>query len=128
MSVAGSRFYGSRGRDVVHAHHHVRRTSSNAAFVGATTPADGMSRNVIGGINGAHFGSPHSEVLQRFGDNGRLGSGRIWITMSATGGDTHPMLIDADADVTLQTLGGGGGYRIQASRSTPLSMTFSSVR
>ena len=113
---------------MIHAHHHVRRTSSNATFVDATAPNDGRSRNVIGGINGGHVGSPHREVLMRFGDDGRLGEGRIWITMSATGGDSHPALIDADADVILQTLGGGAGYRVQAARSTPESRAYSSVR
>lgn len=128
VGVAGDRFYGPLGMDVVHAHHHVRRTSSNALFVDAVAPLDGRSRNVVGGINGGHVGSPHGDVLARFGDGGRLGDGRIWITMSATGGDDHPILVDADADVTLQTLGGGAGYRIQASRTTPFSLSFASVR
>jgi len=128
VSVATDTFYGPLGVDVVHAHHHVRRTSSNATFVGALVPSDGLSRNVIGGINGGHVGSPHGDVLARFGDDGRLGTGHVWITMSATGGDSHPTLIDADADVVLQTLGGGAAYRIQAARSTPLSHTYDAVR
>lgn len=128
VAVAGPRFYGALGADVIHAHHHVRRTSNNATFVAATAPNDGRSRNVIGGINGGHVGSPHGEVLMRFGDGGRLGEGRIWITMSATGGDAHPALIDADADVIVQTIGGGAGYRVQAARSTPESRAYPTVR
>lgn len=128
IGVAGARFYGPLGADVVHAHHHVRATSSNATFVDATAPRDGRSRNVIGGINGGHIGSPHAEVLARFGDDGRLGEGRIWITMSATGGATHPALVDADADVILQTIGSGAGYRVQAARSTPESRSYRAVR
>lgn len=128
VRVAGETFYGALGMDVTHAHHHVRRTSSNATFVDAMAPSDGLSRNVIGGINGGHVGSPHGDVLMRWGDGGRLGEGRIWVTMTATAGDDHAVLVDADADVTLQTLGGGSHYRIQASRATPLSLTFESVR
>ncbi len=128
VAIAGARFYGALGSDVVHAHHHVRETSNNATFVAATAPLDGHSRNVIGGINGGHVGSPHGAVLARFGDDGRLGEGRIWITESASGGDSHPMLITADADVIVQTLGGGGGYRVQAARSTPESRAYPSVR
>lgn len=127
-SVAGGAFYGALGVDVVHAHHHARRTSNNATFVELTAPLDGRSRNVIGGINGGHIGSPHGEVLARFGDDNRLGDGYFWITMSASGGDTHPTLIDADANVVLQTRGRGAGYRIQAARATPLSHSYASVR
>ncbi len=127
-AVAGTAFYGPLGVDVVHAHHHVRRTSNNATFVDLTAPLDGRSRNVIGGINGGHINSPHGEVLARFGDSDRLGEGYIWITMSATGGDSHPRLIDADANVVLQTTGAGAGYRIQAARAMPLSHAYLSVR
>jgi len=127
-TVAGDTFYGALGMDVVHAHHHVRRTSNNATFVDLTTPLDGRSRNVIGGINGGHINSPHGEVLERFGDANRLAEGHIWITMSATGGDSHPTLIDADANVVLQTMGAGAGYRIQAARAMPLSHAYTSVR
>ncbi|MBX3272091.1 MAG: MBL fold metallo-hydrolase [Sandaracinaceae bacterium] len=128
VAFAGPRFYEALGSDVVQAHHHVRRTSSNATFVGALVPLDGRSRNVVGGINGGHAGSPHREVLARFGDDGRLGDGRIWITMSAVGGGSHPTLVNADADVIVQTLGGGAGYRVQAARATPESRAYRSVR
>ena len=128
VRVSGDAFYGALGMDVTHAHHHVRRTSSNAVFVDAMAPNDGRSRNVIGGINAGHVGSPHGDVLMRWGDGARLGEGRIWVTMTATAGDDHAALVDADADVTLQTLAGGSHYRIQASRATPLSLTFESVR
>lgn len=124
--IAGPYFYGALGADVVHAHHHVRRTSSSQAFVDLVTPGDGRSRNVVGGI-AAHFGSPHGEVLERFGE--RVGEGRIWITRSATGGDEHPLLIDADAAITVRTIDGGGGYEIEASRpGSPVRMRFGSVR
>jgi hypothetical protein len=129
VATAGDHFYGLLGMDVTHAHHHVRRTSSNAAFVDAMAPLDGLSRNVVGGINGGHVGSPHLDVLQRWGDSDRLGAGAIWITRSAPGGDDHPALIDADANVVVQTVGAGSGYRVQAAReAAPMSRTFSTVR
>lgn len=128
VRVAGATFYGPLGVDVIHAHHHVRGTSSNATFVDATAPLDGRSRNVIGGINGGHVGSPHAEVLQRFGDADRLGEGYIWITMSAAGGASHPRLVDADANVIVQTLSGGAGYRVQAASATPRSQAYVTVR
>lgn len=128
VATAADPFYGPLGMDVVHAHHHVRDTSSNLAFVEMVTPADGRSRNVIGGINGGHVGSPHGDVLARFGDDGRLGDGNVWITESAAGGDSHPTLIEADANVVLQTWGSGAGYRIQAARERPLSEPFEAVR
>ena len=112
---AGPRFYGASGIDVIHAHHHVRDTSSNAAFVDLVAPADGRSRNVVGGI-AAHVGSPHAAVLERFADGERLGDGRIWLTRTATGGDEHPRLVDADAAVVVRTADGGDAYEIEASR------------
>jgi len=114
--IAGPYFYGPMGVDVIHAHHHVRRTSSHRRFVDMVAPMDGLSRNVVGGI-AAHVGSPHSEVLARFGDDDRLGDGQIWTTRSATGGDEHPRLLDADAAIVVATVDGGRAYFVETSRA-----------
>lgn len=130
-TIAVPAFLGTNGSDVVHAHHHARRTSSNATFVDAVTPADGRTRNVVAGINAAHVGSPHAEVVEAFTNGGRLAGGAFWITTSAAGGATeatHPHLVVADGDVILQTTAGGGGYRLQAAGNKLRSRSFDVVR
>ncbi len=128
VTTAGATFYGARGVDMAHTHHHARRTSSNATLVNALAPEDGRSRNAIAGINAAHLNSPHAQVLAAWADNGRLGDGYFWVTKVATGGDTHARLIDADGPVVLQTVQGGRGYRVQAAGATLQSHAFQSVR
>ncbi len=129
LATTARSFYGPRGVDVVHAHHHVRRTSSNAAFVALATPADGRARNVVGGVNPAYVGSPYAEVLSAFADAARLATGWIWITRSAPGGAGHARLDVADGRVIVQTVQGGRGYRIQAvSGGGVRSHAFPSVR
>jgi hypothetical protein len=128
VEIAGPTFYGTLGADVVHAHHHLRDTSSLSPFVELVAPADGRSRNVVGGI-AAHVGSPHGDVLSRFADGGRLGEGRIWATRTATGGDEHPALVDADAAIVVTTTDGGRAYFVEAARAdAPTRMRFDSVR
>jgi len=127
-AAAGDAWYGALGMDVVHAHHHMRQTSSNPTFVLLTAPSDGRSRNVVGGINGAYLGSPYASVLAAWGDGGRLGAGRMWITDAAAGGATHVALVDSGATVIVQTLAHGRGYRVQAARATPESRAFATVR
>jgi hypothetical protein len=126
--IAGPAFYGALGTDVIHAHHHVRRTSSNATFVELTAPIDGLDRNVVGGVNPAYVGSPYSEVLARWGDSGRLGAGRIWLTDTATGGGSHAALVVGSAEIIVQTTGGGSGYWMQAASDTPVTQGYRSVR
>ncbi|MEQ8277563.1 MAG: MBL fold metallo-hydrolase [Deltaproteobacteria bacterium] len=124
-------FAGALGVDIVHAHHHARRTSSNAAFIDASAPNDGLSRNVVAGINAAHLGSPHDDVVEHWTDASRLGQGRFWVTTSAAGGATeasHPALVVADGDVLVQTLGQGLGYRVQADGANRRSARFDAVR
>jgi hypothetical protein len=128
VAVAGPAFYGALGMDVIHAHHHVRRTSSNATFVELTAPNDGLDRNVIGGVNPAYVGSPYSEVLARWGDSGRLGTGRIWLTDTAAGGGTHSTLVVGGAEVVVQTTGGGTGYFVQAASDPTVTQGFRTVR
>ncbi|MBX7192060.1 MAG: MBL fold metallo-hydrolase [Sandaracinaceae bacterium] len=127
-TIAGAAYYGPLGMDVIHAHHHVRRTSSNATFVDLTAPMDGRDRNVIGGVNGAYLGSPYAEVLGRWADGARLGEGGIWLTDSATGGASHASLVVAGAAVIVQTTGGGTGYWVQAASDTPTTRGFRTVR
>ena len=127
VAISGTAWYGPRGVDVVHAHHHVRKTSSNPAFVAMATPVDGRSRNVIGGISEAYVLSPYAAVLAAFADVMRLGSGWIWVPRAAAGGATHARLDVASGPVILQTIQEGRGYRIQAAGSTVHSRAFPSV-
>ncbi len=115
-------FYASRlsavpslGVDVLHAGHHGRDTSSNAAWVARLLPADSRSRNVVIGISTAHLGSPHAEPLTRFVENNRLGSGRMWATTVAATGANAPALVNAAGGlILLRTLNGGEAYAVQA--------------
>lgn len=127
VSTSGAAWYGARGVDVVHAHHHVRKTSSNLAFVAMTAPADGRSRNVIGGVSEAYVLSPYAVVLAAFADAMRLADGWIWVPHVATGGATHPRLDVASGRVILQTIQAGRGYRIQAAGAALHSRAFPSV-
>lgn len=119
--------YGSLGVDVTHVNHHARNTSSNAAFTAKLAPADGRPRNLVAGINGAYLGSPQAEPLTAWLDGNRLAGGSLWATEVATGGASHASLLDAKAQVIVQTVQGGAGYRVQAARATPLSQAFRSV-
>jgi hypothetical protein len=127
VRTAGPRFYAPLGVDVVHAHHHARRTSSNATLASALAPRDGRSRNVVAGINAAYLGSPHPEVLAAWLDGGRLGAGFFWVTARA-GSASHPRLLDAAGPVIIQTLAGGRGYRMQAPDALMFSRAFASLR
>ena len=127
VATAGPTFYGPLGVDITHAHHHARRTSSNATFVAAMAPMDGLSRNVIAGISKRHLGSPYEETLAAWGD-GRLGQGKIWITTNTIGGATSPSLIDADGYLVIQTVQQGQGYWLQAVGDSLTSQAFESVR
>lgn len=128
VAIAGPAYYDSLGVDVIHAHHHARRTSSNATFVGAAAPADGRSRNVVAGINAAHLGSPFPEVLEAWGGGGRLADGGIWVTEVTAGGATSDELVIADGPVIVQTIQAGLGYRVQAAGLALTSRAFRSVR
>jgi hypothetical protein len=128
VATAGSSFYGALGVDVVHVHHHARRTSSNATFVDAMAPKDGRARNAIAGINAAHINSPHQETLDAWGDDNRLGGGRIWATTVTATGGSHAQLVNADGPVILQTIQAGRGYRVQAAGDTLFSLAFPSLR
>jgi hypothetical protein len=119
--------YGALGIDVTHVNHHARNTSSNATFTAKLAPADGRTRNLVAGINGAYVGSPQVEVLTSWLDNNHLSGGLLWATEVATGGATHAALLDAKAPVIVQTIQGGAGYRIQAARATPTSRAYRSV-
>lgn len=130
VEIAGPSEYGALGVDVAHAHHHARRTSNNATLVDALTPADGRARNVVAGINPAHLGSPHSEVLSTWADDNRLSGGRFWTTHVTIGGAEHPLLEDADGNVIVQTFDGGRRYWMQAvpNEGAPRTRGFVSVR
>lgn len=121
-------FYGPAGMDVVHAHHHVRRTSSNATFIDLAAPLDGHDRNVVGGVNGAYVLSPYAEVMDRWSSGGRLGEGRIWVTNTAAGGGTSDALVVAASTVVVRTHGGGAGYWVQASDAPTGTRGYTSVR
>ena len=128
IETSAASFYGDLGVDVVHAHHHARRTSSNPTFVGAMAPMDGRSRNVVAGANGGHLGSPFAEVLAAWGDGGRLGGGNLWITSVTIGGATSDELVEADGEIIVQTAQGGKGYWIQAAGDALQSKAFESLR
>ncbi len=132
VTTSGPRFWSAEGVDVVHAHHHARKTSSNVALVAALTPKDGHSRNVVAGINSAYLGSPNSAVVSRFTADGRLGAGRFWVTTSAVGGATTsdaPQLVVVKGEVRLRTFAAGQGYRAQGwGAASKLSLAFASVR
>lgn len=128
VTHAESTFYGALGMDVTHAHHHVRATSSNATFVAMAAPLDGLSRNVVGGVNEVYVLSPYPEVLARWADGARLGSGRMWLTDVAAGGGTHASLLVSGAAVIVQTTGGGTGYWVQAASASPITAGFPTLR
>ena len=129
LEHAGESRFGVLGVDVIHAHHHGRRTSSNSAWVEALAPVDGRTRNVVAGINAAHLGSPHDEVVARWTENGRLGEGHFYATHTPSGAspDDYSALVDADGPVIIQTEDGGRAYRIW-SGPTGWSMRFETVR
>jgi hypothetical protein len=130
--TSAGRFWQSEGVDVVHAHHHARKTSSNVALVGALAPADGRSRNVVAGINRAYLGSPNDAVVARWTAKGRLGAGRMWVTASPVGGassNDFSALVVAEGEVRVRTFAGGDGYRVQAiGDGSTLSLPFASLR
>ena len=104
----------ARGVDVLHAGHHGRKTSSNAAWLQRLLPADGRSRNVVMGISTAHLNSPHPDVLERIEAQG-LGDGRIWATTIPVAGDTSASVVEAGGgSIVIATVGGGDGYVVQA--------------
>jgi hypothetical protein len=125
--VSGLPFYGPTGVDVIRVHHHARDTSSNAAFVALTAPADGLSRNAIASINAAYLGSPEADVLAAWLAGGRLGEGWFWVTGTAAGGASDPALIDAQGPVIVRTVQGGRGYWIQAAGDALRSEAYRSV-
>lgn len=127
VATSGAAWYGPRGVDVIHAHHHVRKTSSNLGFVGMAAPADGHSRNVIGGVSEAYVLSPYAIVLATFADAMRLGDGWIWVPHVAAGGASHSRLDVASGPVLLQTIQAGRGYRIQAAGAALHSRAYPSV-
>lgn len=123
-----SGFYGELGVDVVHSHHHGRKTSSNPNFVNMVAPNDGRSRNVIAGISLPHIGSPDQEVVLAWELNGRLGLGHLWITRNTPTGGTSPKIIDANGSLAIQTIQSGRGYWIQAVGDEIVSKSYESVR
>lgn len=130
--TSGPRFWGPLGVDVVHAHHHARKTSSNATLVAALTPKDGHARNVVAGINRLYLGSPNEAVVLRFTSGGRLGGGRFWATASPAGGASSKdaaELIVVEGEVRVRTFAGGQGYRVQGwGDGSHASLPFASVR
>jgi hypothetical protein len=119
---------GALGADVVKANHHARRGSSTTNFVERLAPKDGNTRNVVAGINAGYGDSPHREALDAWLLHGRLGGGRFWVPRVAPLGARDPLLVEAQGDVTVQTIAGGQGYRVQASRTNPFSIAFRSLR
>jgi len=118
------------GVDVVHSHHHARKTSNNQALADALAPKDGRSRNVVAGVSKLHLGSPQDEVVERWTGKGRLGTGRLWTTYTTLTGakpKDFAAIIDADGDVVTRTVQGGVGYWMQAPE-TGTAMAFESVR
>lgn len=128
VKTSGARFWGTDGVDVVHAHHHGRKTSSNMTLVSALAPKDGHGRNVVAGINAAYLGSPATDVVSRFTDAGRLGTGHFWVTKVTVGGHSKGV-IEADGEVRLRTFAKGAGYRMQAwGKGSKASEAFAAVR
>lgn len=128
---AGAEIYGTLGADVIHAHHHARRTSSNTVLIDLLAPLDGRSRNVVAGINQMYVGSPATEVVTAWTGRGRLGRGAFWVTEIAPGGDSSSAsadLVAADGEVIIQTFGAGAGYWVQASGPALHTRGFSSLR
>lgn len=119
---------GVLGGDVIHAHHHARRTSSNPTFVGVTAPVDGRARNVVAGVNPAYLGSPYAETLTAWESSDRLLDGRIWLTDTTLGGATSPRLSDAMGRVIVQTIQTGRGYWVQAAGPSPEVHGYRAVR
>jgi competence protein ComEC len=106
---------GARGVDVLHAGHHGRNTSTNAAWADRLLPNDGQNRNAIMGISTAHLDSPHDEVLAVLFAADRLRDGRAWTTKVSVGGASGDDLVDADGGhILIATLDGGNAYAIQA--------------
>jgi len=119
------------GADVTMAHHHGRKTSSNAGFVAAMAPADGLDRNVFAALNEVYLASPHEEVVQRWTAKDRLGKGRFWLPRRAVGGAKpvdFPALVVADGELRLRTDHKGAAYHLQAWGKVAQTRTFASVR
>ncbi len=83
---------------------------------------------MVGGVNEVYVLSPYPEVLARWADGARLGSGRMWLTDTAAGGGTHASLLVSGAAVVVQTTGGGSGYWVQAASASPVTEGFATVR
>ncbi len=128
IAKAGPLHYGVFGADVIHAHHHARDSSSNAALAGALAPVDGNSRNVVAGINTAYGDAPSPPVLSTWTDNNRLNTGRLWITEKGLTGNENAKVTNAKGPVIVQTVQHGIGYWVQAAGSSLSSQAYESVR
>lgn len=126
--------WGALGTDIAHANHHARKTSNGPSYTASLAPKDGLTRNVIAGINAGYTGlpftgvaSPSKDALASWCDGNHLGTGNFWVTNVAPFGSSNAQLINSKSNVVFQTLQAGAGYRIQT--TTPLqSKTFASVR
>ena len=127
--------WGALGVDVSHANHHARKTSSGPSYTASLAPKDGQLRNVLAGINEGYSGlpftgvaSPSKDALATWCDGNHLGGGNFWVTNVAPFGSSNAQLINAQANVVVQTIQQGLGYRIQT-RGTPMTLkSFVSVR
>ncbi len=128
IAKAGPLHYGALGADVIHAHHHARDSSSNAALANVLAPIDGKGRNIVAGINSSYGDAPSPSVLSTWTDGNRLGAGRFWITEKGLVGNENGKVTNAKGQVIVQTVQHGVGYWIQAAGSSLSSNAFESVR
>jgi len=126
----GPKHWHNRGVDVVHSHHHARKTSNNLVLADALAPKDGRSRNVVAGVSKLHIGSPQDVVVKRWTAGGRLGKGKFWTThttFTSAKPKDFPAIIEGDGDVVTRTVQEGAGYWMQAPE-TGVALAFESVR
>ena len=128
IAKAGPLHYGALGADVIHAHHHARDSSSNAALANVLAPIDGKGRNIVAGINSSYGDAPSPPVLSSWTDGNRLGAGRFWITEKGLLGNENAKVTNAKGPVIVQTVQHGVGYWVQAAGSSLTSNAFESVR
>lgn len=127
--------WGPLGIDVAHANHHARKTSNGPTYTASLAPRDGLTRNVIAGINPGYTGlpftgvaSPSKDALASWCDGNHLGGGHFWVTQVAPFSSSNAQLINAKSTVVLQTIQNGLGYRIQSSAAPVTSKSYPSVR
>lgn len=97
--------------DALHLSHHGIDSSTQAAWVDAMLPEDGVSRSLVVGSTGVYGAAPSQGVLDRVGP--RLGEGAVWATETGMwAGEADALRVAGGA--VLVRAAASGSYTIEA--------------